>query len=108
VDRQASLKLLGQENTFDGTLEDISFKGLKIHSLQEINNDSNVTLHIALDDSAYLDAEASVVWSKPEAEGHVYGLHFTSIRDQDKDVMYAFVRKSFSDQVRQKLWMGIN
>ena len=107
VNRQASVKLQGQDNPFDCKIEDIGFKGLKIHSTQELKKDSSLALDITLDHSLSLNIEASVVWNKALGADNICGLYFTRIKDIDKEKIYKFVQNNFPKQIGLRLWKGI-
>jgi hypothetical protein len=106
VNYLASVKLQGQDNPFECKIEDVGLKGLKIHSSQELNQDSPLALSIALDDEFSLDIEASVTWSNTQ-EDNIYGLYFTKIKDMDKENIFNYVSMNFPELIKQQIWKGI-
>lgn len=107
IDRLASVKLQDQYNPFDGKIEDISFKGLRIHSSQELKKDSNIALSIVLDNESSLNIEASLAWDDTQGANNIYGLYFTKIKGEDKEKIYEFVRENFLEQIKQRPWEGV-
>lgn len=107
IDSQASIKMPGQDNPFDCKIEDINFKGLKIHSSQELDIEGSLALNIALGYGLSFDVEAAVAWNKIAGADNIYGLYFTKIKESDKEKVYEFIREHFPDKIKQQVYTGI-
>jgi len=107
VNRQASVKLQGQDNPLECKIEDVSLKGLRIHSPQEFKKDSNLALSIALGYELFFNIEASVAWNKAVGADNIYGLYFTNIKDVDKEKIYRYVYGNFPEQIKQRVWKAV-
>lgn len=78
-----------------------------MHSPQELKKDSNLALSITLGYELSLNIEATVVWNKVLEADNICGLYFTRIRDMDKEKIYEFVQRNFSEQIKQQIWRGV-
>ncbi len=107
IDSQASVKISGQANHFSCTIDDINFKGLRIRFSQHLDIGHDLTMSIALGDALSLDIGARVAWNKVVGQGNVYGFLFTRIKDNDKENIYKFIQKNFSEKIKQKVFQGI-
>lgn len=107
INKQASLKLHEDEHSYACDVEDISLRGARIHSSQKINKNTNIGINIPLDDEFFInDLEAEVVWSQSLENDNIYGLHFTKIKELDKEIVYNFIKKHFFKELQRHWWEG--
>ncbi|MCX5702121.1 MAG: PilZ domain-containing protein [Candidatus Omnitrophica bacterium] len=104
VDKTASIQLEDQGNPFECKIEDVSFKGLRIHSPQVLNEDRNMALNIVLDNDLFLNIEAAVAWSNRQEQGNTYGIYFTKIKDSDRQNIYSYMYNNFQEELKKRAW----
>jgi c-di-GMP-binding flagellar brake protein YcgR len=104
---EARVKFNDEEEAVDCRVEDINFKGLKMLLKERLVEDTNLKFALTLSEDFTLEAQAWVVWRKDMGIFNVYGLHFTRIKDSDKERIYRFVYKSVSQDLKQKWWQGL-
>jgi c-di-GMP-binding flagellar brake protein YcgR len=107
VNNLVSVKLQGQDHPLECKIEDVSLKGLRIHSPQELKKDSILALSIALDNELSLNIEASIAWNNTQGADNIYGFYFTKIKDIDKENIYRYVYRNFPEQIKQQVWKGV-
>ena len=107
VDYQASVKIPGHDHLFYCTVDDINFKGLRIRFPRYIDMDDVLTLDISLSNELSLKTEAAIAWNKVVGQDDVYGLFFTKIKDSDKENIYKFIQRNFSEKIRQQVYRDI-
>ena len=109
INREARVKLEGAGDFIDCRIKDINFKGICIALKEKLPVDSFLKLSIALSEEFVLeDTEVWVVWHKSSREGlNHHGLYFNRIKDSDREKIYQFSCKYFSEALRKQQWSGI-
>lgn len=104
INWQAKIKLEGAEAPADCRIHDINLKGIKISLAQKLTRDAFLKFNLILSDEFVSDIiEAWVAWHKIIEDKNLYGVYFTKIRDLDKEKIYQFIRKNFSNEM-SKQW----
>ncbi|MEW6101299.1 MAG: PilZ domain-containing protein [Candidatus Omnitrophota bacterium] len=104
VDRQAKATLEGALTCTDCSVKDINFKGCQLALGMKLHSDTFTKIKLCLSDDCTLYIEAWVAWHRTIDVTNVYGLYFSKINDNDKEQIYQFVRKNFSEELTKKWW----
>lgn len=107
INQQARVRLEGTQAFANCHIKDINLKGLQISLVLKLPKDTSLRLSLFLAEGFILDIEAWVVWHKTIMEANIYGLYFTRVKDQDKEKIYEFVRRYYSEQINRQWWQGI-
>ncbi|MCX5696799.1 MAG: PilZ domain-containing protein [Candidatus Omnitrophica bacterium] len=83
-------------------LDDISLKGIRLSLGIELKENRAVRLRFEFSEEFILDVEAWVAWHKMEGGFHSYGLYFTRVTDQQKEKIYQFIRRYFSEEITRR------
>ncbi len=106
IDRQVKVKLEDAEAFVDCTVNDISFKGLKVSLGPRLHPDTFLRLNLILGEEVTLEVEVWVVWHRTVDGHNQYGFYFSRIKDPDKEKIYQFIRKFYPQQLARQWWVG--
>lgn len=82
-------------------LEDLSFKGMCLSFSEALPTKSLFRIVLSLMDGLEIDVLVEVRWVSQRNGRHVYGMSFNRIKDADKDGIYQYLHKNFTEQWRQ-------
>ncbi len=106
VQRQTAVRVENDAAQATCCLEDLSFKGMCLSFADALPLKPVLRLVVSLMDGLEMDVLADVRWSRQENGRYVYGLSFNRIKDQDKDGIYQYLQKNFTEEWRQHWWSG--
>lgn len=106
INRRTKVSLEGMVDDIPCTVSDINFKGTKISLKEKLAPDTLLKMNIKISEQFSLMVDAWVAWHKTIDARNVYGLIFTKMRSQDKDMIYRYMRQHFPDQVNRRWWQG--
>lgn len=104
INHQAGLRLEGAHAYAACYIKDINFFGAQIALKIKLPIDSFVKLSLMLSEGCILELEVWVSWHKIFNGLNLYGIYFSTIKDSDKEKIYQFLRRDFSEQVNLKWW----
>jgi hypothetical protein len=102
INKKADLRVSCESKTLACAVSDISYKGMKLHSCEELVKDTPVNLNLSIGEELNINVEAQVVWNKMLEGANACGLYFTRIKDADKEGIYEYVRKNFPEQMKNR------
>lgn len=108
IDSHAGIRLPGLDESFYCKIDNINFKGIKLHLPQVLKKGDKLALEIDLGHGLDLKVEASVIWDRIQGSDNAYGFSFTRIRDIDKEKIYEFIWKNFPEQIKQHMFSPAN
>jgi len=105
VNRQAKMKLSGAYAFVDCNLKNLGFRGMQIVTRAKLPAQGLLfQFSLSLASDIVLSIEGKVVWQQVINGYSIYGVYFNKISDKDKEKIYQFVHRDFSQQVQNTWW----
>jgi len=108
LDWQAKIRQEGQDMPVDCQIQDLNLKGCKLVVGSALAKDKYVRINLSFSDEFTFSLEAWVVWHKEQARHAMHGVYFTKMKDEDREKIYEFLRRSFPEKLKQQWWRGLN
>ncbi|MDP3143358.1 MAG: PilZ domain-containing protein [Candidatus Omnitrophota bacterium] len=105
-------KKIGDFRECDCSSEDISTRGIRLATVEELIPDTQLDLRIQLAEGLNpVYAKGKVVWQaadKDSQEGHFNtGVYFDSIGDQDREAIYNYAYNHKRDEIVNRWFQGL-
>jgi hypothetical protein len=108
MERQVKAKIDKEGEFVSCWIKDINFRGLQLLTPEKIDKDSFVKLSLVLEERSVLNVDVWIVWSKILDGLHCYGMYFSKIKDSDRQLIYKFINKYYSEEMASKCWEGLD
>lgn len=98
VGKKAQLLLKGSSEAVPCTISDMSMSGFKVNIPHKLPVNSFVECSVRLSDEVSINAQAWIVWHKPEGSSYCYGLYLNRLPQREKEKLNCFVKLFSSGQ----------